>query len=1021
MADINLSEWAIRHKSLTLYFMVVTLIAGAYAYVNLGRNEDPPFTIRVMVVQTLWPGATQDETMQQVTDRIEKKLQEIPHLDYLKSYTTAGKSTIFVSLLDSAPKEDIPDGWYQVRKKVGDIANTLPQGVKGPFFNDEFGDTFGIIYAFTADGFSHRELRDYVELARSRLLEVPDVAKVDTIGAQDERIYVEFSTQRMAELELDRFALIKALQAQNAVNPSGIIQTHDERVLVEVSGKFLSEQDFLQINFAIGNRMLRLGDLATVSRGYPDPPQPLFRVNGQNAIGLAISMRSAGDMLALEGNLQQAIRQLTATLPIGINIHLVADQPKVVHDAVHDFMEALWEAIAIVLVISFLSLGVRAGLVVACSIPLVLACVFVMMEIWGVDFQRISLGALIISLGLLVDDAMITVESMITKLEQGWDAVRSATYAYTTTAFPMLTGTLVTMIGFVPVGFAKSGAGEYTFSLFLVVAGALLASWFVAVLFSPLIGTLVLSPSRHATQTENGRVSRWFHWLLVWCMRHSKTTIAMTLGLFCGSLALLPLVPNQFFPSSDRPELVADLRLRQDASMYMTDKVSQRLDAILLGDEEIDHWSSYVGRGAVRFYLPLDIQLDNEFFTETVIVTKSLEARERVRTRLEAALADKFPEVVGRIYPLELGPPVGWPVQYRISGTDPIKVREIADRVASVMAAAPELRNINFNWMEPIQKLNIQVHQDKARLLGLSSSDVAQAINLVVSGETATQVRDHIYLIDVVIRAKETERISLDRMRALEIPLPNGKTVPLAELASVRYEQDTPLIWRRGRVPTLTVQADVKSGIMPATAVDHLQQPMAALREQLPSGYDIAVGGSVEDSTKSQASVAAVFPVTIVLMITVLMIQMQNVSRLFLVLSVAPLGIIGVVLALLAVQKPMGFVALLGVIALIGMIVRNSVILVHQVQVEKEAGRSEWNAIVEATRLRFRPIMLTAVAAILGMLPIAPTVFWSPMAVAIMGGLAVATLLTLIFLPSLYVRWFRIREDIPRVAGAAAL
>ncbi len=1018
MAGVNLSEWAIRHKALTIYFMVVTLIAGAYAYVSLGRNEDPPFTIRVMVVQTLWPGATQDETMQQVTDRIEKKLEEIAYLDYLKSYTTAGKSTIFVSLLDSSPKEEVPSVWYQVRKKVGDIAHTLPQGTRGPFFNDEFSDTFGIIYAFTADGYSHRELRDYVELARSRFLEVPDIAKVDTIGAQDERIYVEFSAQRIAELELDRFALIKALQQQNAVNPSGIIQTHDERVLVEVSGKFLSEQDFLQLNFAIGNRMLRLGDIATVSRGYTDPPQPLFRVNGENAIGLAVSMRSSGDMLALERNLQQAMRQLTATLPIGINLHLVADQPKVVHDAVHDFMEALWEAIAIVLGISFLSLGVRAGLVVACSIPLVLACVFVMMDMWGVDFQRISLGALIIALGLLVDDAMITVESMITKLEQGWDAFRSATYAYTTTAFPMLTGTLVTMIGFVPVGFAKSGAGEYTFSLFLVVAGALLASWVVAVLFSPLIGTLVLSAHPRSSRQETERAFQWFHRLLVWCMRHSKMTIAMTLGLFCGALALLPLVPNQFFPSSDRPELVVDLRLRQDVSMYMTDKVSQRLDAILHDDDEIDHWSSYVGRGAVRFYLPLDVQLDNEFFTETVIVTKSLEARERVRTRLEGVLARQFPEVVGRIYPLELGPPVGWPVQYRVSGSDPIKVREIADRVAGVMAATPELRNINFNWMEPIQKLTIQVHQDKARLLGVSSSDVAQAINLVVSGEAATQVRDHIYLIDVVIRAKETERISLDRMRALEIPLPNGKTVPLTELASIKYEQDVPLIWRRGRVPTLTVQADVKTGIMPDTAVDHLQQPMAALREQLPSGYDIAVGGSVEESGKSQASVAAVFPITIVLMMTILMVQMQNFGRLALVLSVTPLGVIGIVLALLTVQKAMGFVALLGVIALVGMIIRNSVILVHQIQVEKEAGHSDWNAIVEAALLRFRPIMLTAVAAILGMLPIAPTVFWGPMAAAIMGGLAVATLLTLLFLPSLYVVWFRVREDTANAAAA---
>lgn len=1020
MAGINLSEWAIRHKSLTLYFMVVTLIAGTYAYVHMGRNEDPPFTIRVMVVQTLWPGATQDETMQQVTDRIEKKLQEIPYLDYLKSYTTAGKSTIFVSLLDSSPKEEILPVWYQVRKKVGDIAHTLPQGTRGPFFNDEFGDTFGIIYAFTADGFSHRELRDYVELARSRLLEVPDVSKVDTIGAQDENIYIEFSTQRLAELELDRFALIKALQEQNAVNPSGIIQTHDERVLVEVSGKFLSEHDFLQINFAVGNRMLRLGDLATVSRGYKDPPQPLLRVNGRNAIGLAIAMRSAGDLLALEHNLQNAMRQLTATLPIGIDAHLVADQPKVVHDAVHDFMKALWEAIAIVLGISFLSLGFRAGLVVACSIPLVLACVFVMMQVFGIDFQRISLGALIISLGLLVDDAMITVESMITKLEQGWDAFRSATYAYTTTAFPMLTGTLATMIGFVPVGFAKSGAGEYTFSLFVVVAVALLGSWVVAVLFSPLIGTLVLSTPRHSTHMEKGRVFRGFHRLLVWCMRHSKTTIVMTIGLFCGSLALLPLVPNQFFPSSDRPELIVDLRLRQDASMYTTDKASQALDAILRDDGDIDHWSSYVGRGAVRFYLPLDVQLDNEFFTETVIVTKSLDARERVRTRLEATLPHTFPEVVWRLYPLELGPPVGWPVQYRISGTDPIKIREVADKVASAMAAAPELKNINFNWMEPIQKLHIQVHQDKARLVGLSSSDVAKAINLVVTGETATQIRDHIYLIDVVIRAKETERISLDRMRALEIPLPNGKTVPLTELASVKYEQDIPLIWRRGRFPTLTVQADVKNGIMPATAVDRLQEPMSSLRDQLPPGYDIAVGGSVEESTKSQASVAAVFPITIMLMMTVLMVQMQNFSRLALVLSVTPLGVIGVVLALLALQKPMGFVALLGVIALIGMIIRNSVILVHQIQVEKEAGHSDWNAIVEAALLRFRPIMLTAVAAILGMLPIAPTVFWGPMANAIMGGLAVATMLTLIFLPSLYVVWFRIREDVPKTVGATA-
>jgi multidrug efflux pump subunit AcrB len=1020
VAGVNLSEWAIRHKSLTMYFMAVLLVAGTYAYMHLGSNEDPPFTIKVMVVQTLWPGATQDETMRQVTDRIEKKLQETPHLDYLKSYTTAGKSTIFVTLLDSSPKQEIPDIWYQVRKKVGDIKQALPQETIGPFFNDEFGDTFGIIYAFTADGFTHRHLRDYVEKARSRLLEVPDVSKVDTIGTQDERIYIEFSTPRLAELKLDRMALMRELQAQNAINPSGVIQAKDERVLVQVSGKLLSEQDFLNINFAIGDRMLRLSDIATVSRGYVDPPQPMFRVNGRSAIGLAIAMRSSGDILALDHNIKEAMRHVTATLPVGIDTYLVADQPKVVHHAVHEFMKALGEAIAIVLGISFFSLGVRAGMVVTFSIPLVLAIVFVMMEVLGIDLQRISLGALIIALGLLVDDAMITIESMLTKLEQGWDTVRSATFAYTTTAFPMLTGTLVTTIGFVPVGFAKSGAGEYTFSLFAVVAVALMASWFVAVLFSPLIGTMVLPTQLAQQHVDKGRFYRVFHRLLLFSMRHSKGTIAVTGGLFCLSLGLLPLVPNQFFPSSDRPELIVDLRLRQDASIYATDKVSQRLDEILRNHKEVDHWSSYVGRGAVRFYLPLDVQLDNDFFTETVVVTHDLDARERVRTSLEHALRQEFPEVIGRIYPLELGPPVGWPIQYRVSGEEPAEVRDIADKVAGVMAATPDLNNINFNWMEPIQKLKIQVHQDKARLLGLTSSKVAQAINIVVSGETATQVRDDIYLIHVVARAQETQRMSLDRMRALEIPLPNGKTVPLTELANVNYEQDLPLIWRRGRLPTLTVQADVKTGVMPATVMEQMHAPMSSLRQQLPPGYDIAVGGSIEESTRSQASVAAVFPVTIVLMITVLMIQMQNFSRLVLVLSVAPLGVIGVVLALLAVQKPMGFVALLGVIALVGMIVRNSVILVHQIQVEKETGTSEWRAIADATLSRFRPIMLTAVAAILGMVPIAPTVFWGPMAAAIMGGLAVATILTLIFLPSLYVVWFRICEEEPKPTEAAA-
>jgi multidrug efflux pump subunit AcrB len=1017
MKGFNPTEWAIRHKSLSIYFMLVCLVAGVSAYLHLGRNEDPEFTVKTMVVVTLWPGATQEETMQQVTDRIEKKLQDTPNLYYLKSYTVAGTSTVFVYLLESTPKKDVPDLWYQVRKKVGDIKQTLPQGVVGPFFNDEFGDTYGIIYGFTADGFSHRELRDYAEEARSRLLRVKDVSKAEFLGTQDERIYVEFSTHRLAELGMDRMELVQALVTQNAVVPSGVIHTKNEAVLMDVTGRFESEKDLQQVNFVFGGKMLRLSDIATITRGYADPPQPIFRVNGKDAIGVALSMRTGGDILALEKNLDHVMEELKADLPIGIETFLVSNQPKVVEEAVHEFMKALWEAIAIVLVISFLNLGLRAGLVVATSIPLVLAIVFVIMQICGIDLQRISLGALIIALGLLVDDAMITIEAMVSKLEHGWDSIKAAIFAYASTAYPRLTGTLVIALGFVPVGFAKSSAGEYTFTLFAVVVIAVLTSWVVAALFTPLIGTMLLSPPKDKDKGHHesgGRLLGFYRRALLFTMRHSKLTLAVTIVIFGISLWLAKFVPSQFFPSSDRPELVVDLRLRHDASIYATDQASQKLDGILRGDPDVVHWSSYVGRGAIRFYLPLDVQLQNDFFTQAIVVTKSLKAREQVRKRLEAALQEKFPEVVGRVFPLELGPPVGWPVQYRVSGPDPHKVREISDKLAGITGASPDIQRVSFNWMDPIRKLRIRVNQDEARQLGLSSAVVAQMIHAAVSGISATQVRDSIYLIDVMVRAEGSERMSLETIRTLKVPLPNGRSVPLSELASVEYAQDLPLIWRRDRLPTLTVQAEPREGVLAATAVAHLAEKVSELKRQLPIGYKIVEGGSVEESAKGQSSVLAVFPIVVVLMLTVLMIQMQSFSRLFLVCSVAPLGVIGVVLALLVTQSPMGFVAMLGTVALVGMIVRNSVILIDQIEVEKAAGRRGWDAVVEASTVRFRPIILTAQAMILGMAPIAPTVFWGPMAYAIMGGLAVATLLTLISLPSLYITWFKIRQDAER-------
>ncbi len=1012
MKSINLSEWAITHRALVTFFMILVMVLGVDAYIHLGRNEDPEFTIKTMVVQAYLPGATVAETIHQLTDRLEKKLQETPSLDYIKSYTLAGETTIFVDLKTSTDKKQVPDIWYQVRKKIGDIRQELPSGTIGPFFDDEFGETFGIIYGFTADGSTHRELKDIVESLRDELLHVPDVAKIETLGAQDEKIFVEFSSQQLAKLGIDHRAIVAALQSQNNITPSGIIDTGRERLVVEPTGKFLSAGDLAEVTIYARDKNIRLGDIVTIRHGYADPPQPIFRVNGHDAVGLAIAMSKGGDVLALEKNIAAKMASLQAGLPIGVEAHLVANQPQVVREAVNDFMHALIEAIAIVLGISFISLGLRAGTVVALSIPLVLAVVFIAMRYWGIDLQRVSLGALIIALGLLVDDAMITVESMVTKLEEGWTKVNAATFAYTSTAFPMLTGTLATILGFVPIGFAKSDAGEYTFSLFAVVAMALIVSWLVAVIFAPLIGVKMLKENGHHAHGKKpvGRIAAAFHSLLLFSMRHAKVTILLTVAAFLLALAALPLVPEQFFPSSERPELLVNMTLRQSSSIEATNVVSRKLDALLQNDPDILQWSSYIGRGAIRFYLPLDEQLKNKFFTQTVVVTKGIAARERVRRSLEEKLANQVPEVVAGLFALELGPPVGWPVQYRVSGVDPVIVKQQAQKLANIMGNSPHLRKINFNWGESNRALRIHIMQEEAKRLGLTTAAIAQAIYTSVSGVVATQIRDDIYLVDVVLRGKTAERTSINDLRSLSIQLPSGKSMPLTVVAKIEYGQDFPLIWRRDRVPTLTVQADVTNNILPATVVNELQVKVEQLNRALPPDYQIVVGGTVEESAESQTSVMVIMPVMLLLMMAILMIQLENFKHLVLVLSVAPLGVIGVVLALLTTRQPLGFVALLGVVALIGMIIRNSVILVHQIEMEKQAGQTDWDAVADATCLRFRPIMLTAFAAIFGMVPIAPTVFWGPMAYAIMGGLAVATVLTLIFLPSLYVLWFKIKE-----------
>ena len=1006
----NLSEWALNNRSLTVYLMIVAVLAGLFAFVRLGRNEDPSFVIKTMVVQAAWPGASVDDMLKQVTERLERTLQETPKLDFLRSFTRAGVTTIFVNLKDSTGAKEIPDIWYHVRKSIGDMRHTLPAGVIGPGFNDEFGDTFGIIYGFTADGFTHRELRDYVEDVRSKLLHVPDVSKIEILGAQEEKIFVEFSMEELASLGIDRSALIAALQAQNVVQPAGIIQTGNEALSLRVSGAFRSEEDVGSVNFSVGGRMLRLSDIARVRRGFADPPQPLFRVDGQPAIGLAIAMREGGDILALGKNIQRAIAQVTKDLPVGIEPKLVADQAATVESAISEFMTSLWQAIAIILGASFVSLGFRPGLVIASAIPLTLVVVFSIMQMSGIDMQRISLGALIIALALMVDDAMTTTDAMLTRLAQGDDKVQAATFAFRTYAFAMLAGTLVTIAGFVPVGFAASGAGEYTFSLFAVVTIALIVSWFVAVLFAPLLGVAILTPPKAASSSEPGRVFRAYRAFLTAALRAKWLTIAVTLAMFVASFFAIRLIPNQFFPSSDRPELLVDMTLPQNASIFASESVARRLDDILKDNPDVARWSTNVGRGAIRFYLPLNVQLPNNFFSQAVVVAKDVPARERLREKLEKILANEFPSLVSRVSTLELGPPVGWPIQYRISGPEIAQVRDTALKLAQVVATNQQVVHINFDWFEPARQVRIQIDQNEARLLGLSSQALASVLNTVISGSAITQVRDDIYLVDVVTRATDEERVSLDTLRSIQVPLANGRTVPLSQFASFTYDQEQPLIWRRDRVPTLTVQADVKTGVLPATVVDALAPSIAELAKTLPRSYRIAVGGVVEDSAKAQASVVAVVPAMLLIMFTVLMMQLRSFSRLIIVLSVGPLGLIGVVGALLLSGKPLGFVAILGILALLGMITKNAVILIGQIEAERSQGKDIWQATVDASSTRFRPIMLTAISTVLGMIPIAPTVFWGPMAFAIMGGLLVGTILTLVFLPTLYVAWFRGKE-----------
>jgi len=1012
-SGFNLSAGALRHRTLTLFFLLLFTLAGVVAYATLGLKEEPEFKFKTMVVRVLWPGATAEEIERQVTDKLERKLQDTPYLDYLRSYSRPGESVIFVNLAGSTRPRQVDDTWYQVRKKVADIGASLPAGVVGPFFNDEFGDTYTNIYAVTGEGFSYADVKRYADLLRVDLLRVPGVEKVDLLGVQDEKVYVEFSHQKLATLGLAPQQLFAALAQQNRIEPAGRVQTGSNNLQVRVTGGFESAADIESVALRANGRSFRLGDVATVRRGYADPPEARMRHQGHEAIGVAVTMGQGANVVALGHSIEATTRALAARLPVGVEIETVADQPQAVRRSSGEFTRSLAEAVAIVLAVSFVSLGLRTGLVVALTVPIVLAMTFLGMKLAGIELHRISFGALIIALGLLVDDAMIAVEMMARKLEEGFDKLRAASYAYEHTAFPMLTGTLITAAGFMPIGLSSTTASEYTGSIFWVTLIALLISWGVAVTFTPFLGTLVLreQPAAAVHGAYDTPFYRRLRRILDWCIAHRWQTIGLTLAAFATALALFQFVPKQFFPSSNRPEIIVSLRHAEDTAQAVTEANVKRVEALLAADEDVAQTTAYVGRSSPRFYLPL---LQEEFsspnYAEIVAVARDSSARERVMVRLRGAFQRDFPDVRARVERLPNGPPVGYPVQFRISGEDPAVAARYAKEVARVVASHPATVDVNLDWFERQRALRLVVDQDKARALGLTSAQIREALSASLTGATVTTLRDGDRSIDVVVRAREAERTLAGAVADISLPTASGQYVPVAQVARVELALEEARTWRRNRLPTVTVRADVADGVQAPDVTAALLPRLAPIRAKLPPGYYLDAGGAWHESRINEGGIQAMFPVMILVVVTLLMLQLQSFAKTAIVLLTAPLGMIGVVAALLAFRAPIGFVAQLGIIALFGMIMRNSVILVDQIRQDIEAGHPMWIAIRESAVRRFRPIMLTAAAAVLAMIPLTRSELWGPMAMAIMGGLVVATVLTVLFVPALYAAWYRVRR-----------
>jgi multidrug efflux pump subunit AcrB len=1013
----NLSAWAIAHGNFAAFLIVLLLAAGGWAFLTLGQKEDPDFTFRAMVVQVLWPGASVEEMQEQVVDKVERKLQETPGLEFLRSYTRPGSAAIFVNLKGSVRGQAVADAFYQVRKKIGDIRHTLPEGVQGPFFNDEFGDTYMSLYAVTGRGYAYPEIKAFAKTARDIILRIPGVAKVDLLGTQEERIFIEISSLALAERGLGALDIQAALAGQNAMEPGGRIETTERSVRIEVQGGLRTVEDIRELRLRAGQQTFRLGDIAEVKRGLEDPPAAKHRYQGKEAVLIGATMAPGFNVTVVGAAVERALKAIERDLPVGVELGKVSDQAQVVSGSVGQFLRSLGEAVAIVLVVSFITLGVRAGLVVALTIPLVLAATFFVMQAMGIDLHRISLGALIIALGLLVDDAMIAVEMMDRKLEEGFDKLRAATFAYTSTAFPMLTGTLITVAGFIPVGFAASQAGEYVSALFWVAGISLVISWFAAVYFTPWIGYRLLKARRpragHHGGAFNSLPFRIIRAIVAACVRWRKTVVVLTVGALLASIASFAFIPQQFFPTSNRNEVLLDLWLPEGSSFADTEREAKAVEARLLKDPDLDYVVAFIGEGAPRFYLPLDQQLKNQNFAQLLLMTKSLEAREHLLPRVRKMLVDDFPNIRAKAERLFNGPPVGWAVQVRVTGPDRAEVRRIADEVAGVMRAAPEIGNVHDDWLEPVPSMKLAIDQDRARALGVTSQAVRRSLQAILSGFQIGEFREGDETIRIMLREPSKTRSLLTALDNVYVKTAAGASVPLRQVADAKLTLEPGIQWRRDRLPSITLRGTIPDHLQSNDVSNAVFAKLAPLRQGLAAGYRMELQGAVEEAEKSQTSINEKMPIMLMAILVLLMIQLQHFGKTMMVLATGPLGIIGAAAALLIFQAAFGFVAILGVIALAGIIMRNSVILVDQIEQDMAAGHDIYTAIVEAAVRRFRPITLTAAAAGLAMIPLAEEVFWAPMAISMMGGLVAATILTLTFLPALYALAFKAPRRAP--------